>query len=82
MGTAVSCTLCTLRMPAWTVLEPCLLFHPLAPLRCHALCALGFCAPAASAAAFMGAALSLLGDRRWQGLLRREDPQAFASAKR
>jgi hypothetical protein len=30
----------------------------------------------------MGAALSLLGDRRWQGLLRREDPQAFASAKR
>lgn len=34
-----------------------------------------------AAAAFMGAALSMLGDRAWQDILRREDPQGFQAAK-
>jgi hypothetical protein len=29
----------------------------------------------------MGAALSMLGDRQWQEILRREDPSGFRSAK-
>lgn len=40
------------------------------------------CPHRACAAAFMGAALSLIGSQRWQAILKQEDPSGFHSARR